>query len=185
MTTTNKNASGKSAALDAFKERWKTLAAREQMLVLIAATVVGLAVVWWVLLSPALKTLRTAPAEHAQLDRQLQHMRSLQQEALELQKAPRMQGDDATRVLQSSLAQALGSTAQVSIVGDRATVTLKAAPAAAFGQWLAQVRSSARAIPIQAKLVRTNGAGKSGGNAPQTLPAFWEGTLVLSLPVAN
>ena len=97
MTTTNKNASGKSAALDAFKERWKTLAAREQMLVLIAATVVGLAVVWWVLLSPALKTLRTAPAEHAQLDRQLQHMRSLQQEALELQKAPRLQNDDAVR----------------------------------------------------------------------------------------
>ena len=120
MTTTNKNASGKSAALDAFKERWKTLAAREQMLVLIAATVVGLAVVWWVLLSPALKTLRTAPAEHAQLDRQLQHMRSLQQEALELQKAPRLQNDDAVRGLQSSLAQVLGSTAQVSIVGDRA-----------------------------------------------------------------
>lgn len=181
----NKNPAAKSEALDALRERWKSLAAREQMLVLIAASVVGLAIVWWVLLSPALKTLRNAPAEHAQLDGQLQHMRSLQQEALELQKAPRVQGDDATRVLQSSLAQALGSTAQVSVVGDRATVTLKAAPAGALGQWLAHVRSTARAIPIQAKLVRTNGAGKSGANAANTLPAFWEGTLVLTLPVAN
>lgn len=185
MTSTKKAPASKLAALDVFKERWKTLAAREQTLVLIAASIVGIAIVWWVLLSPAIKTLKNAPAEHAQLDRKLQHMRSLQQEALELQKAPRVQGDDATRVLQSSLTQALGSTAQISIVGDRATVTLKAAPAGALGQWLANVRSSARAIPIQSKLVRTNGPGKSANAAPQALPAFWEGTLVLSLPVAN
>ncbi|QNP49891.1 type II secretion system protein GspM [Diaphorobacter aerolatus] len=180
-----KGSSNRLAAVDVLRARWKTLAAREQTLVLIAASVVGLAVLWWLLLSPAIKTLRNAPAEHAQLDRQLQHMRSLQQEALELQKAPRVQGDDATRALQSSLTQAMGATAQVTFVGDRATVTLKAAPAAALGQWLAQVRGTARAIPIQAKLVRTNGAGKTGSNASTTLPAFWDGTLVLSMPVAN
>lgn len=179
-----KNSSApKLEALTVAKERWKTLAPREQMLVLAASAVVGLALLWWVALAPAIKTLRDAPAEHAQLDRELQQMRSLQQEAQELQKAPRLQGDDATRALQNSLTQALGSTAQVSIVGDRATVTLKAAPAAALGQWLAQVRSTARAIPVQAKLVRTSASGKPASES--ALPAFWEGSLVLSLPPAN
>ncbi|MPM55920.1 hypothetical protein SDC9_102718 [bioreactor metagenome] len=181
----NKKARGQHAeTLDMLKTRWKALAAREQILVLAASAIVLLALVWWVALAPALKTLRAAPAEHAQLDSQLQHMRSLQQEALELQKAPRVQGEDAAKVLQTSLTQALGATAQVAVVGDRATVTLKAAPAAALGQWLSQVRSNVRAVPIQAKLVRS---GASSGNKPATdnPPAHWDGTLVLSLPPAN
>ncbi len=179
MNKSNNKTSNIAQSLELLRARWKALAAREQVLVLAAASVIALALVWWVALSPAIKTLSNAPAEHAQLDRQLQHMRGLQQEAQELQKTPRVQGEDATRVLQTSLAQALGATAQVSVVGDRATITLKRAPAAALGQWLAQVRSTARAVPIQAKLVQSTTAnGKNDGN----IPAHWEGSLVLSLP---
>lgn len=171
----------KNEALDTLKQRWNALQGREQMLVMAAAGLVGLALVWWVALAPAIKTLRLAPQAHAQLDRQLQHMRGLQQEALELQKAPRIQANDAVRALQSSLTQSMGASAQMTIVADRATVTLKGVPATSLAQWLAQVRSTARVVPIQAKLVRSAG---TKGNAP-ALPAHWDGTLILSLPPSN
>ena len=40
--------------------------------VLAAATVLGLALLWWLLLAPALAQLRASPARHAALDAQLQ-----------------------------------------------------------------------------------------------------------------
>ena len=57
---------------DSLTERWQAwwpeLPPREQRLVIIAATVVLLALLWWVALAPALRTLTSAPAEHAQLE---------------------------------------------------------------------------------------------------------------------
>ena len=183
MKKKNNNSNNKVDRTAVLKARWNVLAAREQTLVLAAGGLIAVALLWWVALAPALKTLRTAPEAHVQLDKQLQHMRGLQQEALELQKAPRIQSDDAARVLQSSITQQLGATAQVSIVGDRATITLKNAPAGALGQWLAQVRSSARVVPIQAKLVRnTSTSSKPAAGDAASAPARWDGSLVLSLP---
>ena len=109
------------------QQRWKALAPREQNLVLAASAIVALALLWWVALAPALKTLRTAPARHAALDAQLQRMQSLQAEALQLQAAPRGTPGDAVGSLRASLTQRLGATAQLSLVGDRATITLKGA----------------------------------------------------------
>ncbi len=61
---------------------------------------------------------------------------ALQSEALQLQAAPAAPAGDASQVLRTSLAQRLGSQAQISILGDRATVTLKAAPADGVAEWL-------------------------------------------------
>ncbi|WP_406623126.1 type II secretion system protein GspM [Acidovorax sp. SDU_ACID1] len=156
------------------RTHWATLAPREQALVLAATTVVGLAVLWWLLLAPALHTLREAPARHAALDAQLQRMHALQAEALQLKDAPRAQGGEALRTLRGTLTQQLGAAAQLSVAGDRATITLKGVPAEALAHWLAQARAGARAVPLEARLVRTAGA-------PDT-PARWDGTLVLALP---
>lgn len=87
------------------QQRWKALAPREQNLVLAASAIVALALLWWVALAPALKTLRTAPARHAALDAQLQRMQSLQAEALQLQAAPRGTPGDAVGSLRASLTQ--------------------------------------------------------------------------------
>lgn len=173
----------------ALRARWQALAPREQTLVLAAAGVVGLALLWWVALAPALATLRTAGPRHAELDAQLQRMQSLRAEAQQLQSAPRAARGDAAAALRAALAQRLGNTAQLNMAGDRATVTLKGAPADALAQWLAQARSNARAAPIEARLTRSPAAAAPrGGNAPVTLgsPAVamprWDGTLVLALP---
>ncbi len=191
----------------ALKGRWQTLAPREKNLVLAAAALVALALLWWLALAPALATLRTAPARHAALDTQLQRMHSLQAEAQQLQAAPKTGPGDTVGALRTALAQRLGSTAQLNVVGDRATVTLKGAPADALAQWLTQARSNARATPLEARLVRSTapspapatspapgpssvplGAKAAApvttvGNAPAALPR-WDGTLVLALPAA-
>ena len=70
------------------KARWAALEARERRLVIAAATLVALALLWWIALAPALRTLSAAPAEHAQLDAQLQQMATLQNRAKALQSQP-------------------------------------------------------------------------------------------------
>lgn len=162
------------------KAQWRAMAPREQNFVLGAVALGGLALVWWVAISPALQTLRTAPQRHAELDAQLQRMRSLQAEAQQLQAVPRSSTGDATGALRSGLTERMGTAAQLNVAGDRATVTLKAAPADALAQWLALARSNARAVPIEARLTRTVAPAapaaasgvRPGPQAPASPPAM-------------
>ena len=168
--------------------RWDALAGRERLLVLLAAAVVVLAALWWLALAPALVTLRAADAQHRLLDAQLQQMRSLQAQATALQAQPRLGGDDAQRTLDALLKQKLGASAQMSVIGDRASVTLKGASADALAQWLTQARINARAVPAEVRLVRgtspgtATGPGAGAGAATSGGNAVWDGTLVLNLP---
>lgn len=175
------------------QSRWDALAGRERLLLLLAAMVVLAAVLWWLALAPALATLRSADAQHRALDAQLQQMQSLQAQAEALQAQPKLGFDDAQRTLDALLKQKLGTSAQMSVVGDRASVTLKGANADALAQWLTQARINARAVPSEVRLVRsavpgagaalgagsvTAGVASAGGGAN----AVWDGTLVLNLP---
>lgn len=151
--------------------RWSRLAPREKTGVLLAAALVSLAVLWWVLLSPALHIWRSAEAETRSLDAQLQTMQSLQAQARTLQSQPRLGPDEALRGLDASVKQQLGSTARLSVSGERATVTLKGASAEALAQWLMQTRINAHLLPTDARLSRNASASAS-----------WDGTIVLALP---
>jgi len=153
---------------------WNTLATRERTLVLAAALTIGVALAWQLLLAPALKTLRQAPARHAALDSQWQRMQALQAQAQQLQQAPKSHQSETRKVLQSSLTQHFGNSAQLAISGQQATVTLTQAPAAALSHWLAHTRSITHAVPIQAQLTRSNPGTEAA--------AHWNGTLVLTLP---
>jgi len=157
------------------QRQWERLAPRERQSVLAAAALIALALVWWVALAPALHTLQGAEAQHQSLDAQLQTMHRLQAEAQALQTRPKLAFEEAVRALEASVRQRLGSTAQLSVVGERATVTLKGASASALAQWLAQARIDARALPSEARLLRSPGA------VPATGPT-WDGVLVMSLP---
>ena len=152
--------------------RWNQLAPREKSLLGGALAVIALALVWQLMLSPSLRTLRTAPAHGLALDAQLQHMQSLQAQAKALQKQAPLAYDDAVRALNLATKQTLGSTAQISVVAERANVTLQAARADALAQWLAQARVNARSTPLEARLTRM--ATPAG--------VTWSGTLVMTLP---
>lgn len=177
----------------ALQARWKALAPREQALLAAATTLVLLALLWWLALAPALQTLRTAPARHAELDRQLQHMQALKAEAQQLQNTPRAASSDAVGQLRATLTQRLPGTAQLQASGDRVTVTLKGAPADALAQWMAQARANARATPVEARLSRaaevpTAPPRAAGAKAaavvaePASSMPRWDGTLILALP---
>ena len=154
---------------DALRARWQALAPREQALLAAAGGLVVLALLWWVALAPALGMLRSAEEQHRTLDQQLLQMRRLQAQAKAMQSQPRQSQEEALRQLEATVREQLGPSARYSIAGERVTITLSNTPAAALAQWLAQVRTNARAIPGEARLVRNAAGG-------------WDGTLVLTLP---
>lgn len=156
--------------------RWRQVSAREQRLLLAGLALVLLALLWWVALAPALATLKAAEQQRSALSAQLQQMQRLQAQAKALQAQPRIALDDARRLLEASV-KPLGNTAQLSVAGERATLTLKGATADALAQWLTQARLNAHVVPSEARLRRSN-AGTAGAAA---LPPTWDGTLVLSL----
>ncbi len=188
-------------AISQLQARWRTLDAREQALAGSAALLVGLALIWWLLIAPPLRTLRAADAQQRSLDVQLQKMRTLQAQAQTLQTQTKLGHDEAVRALEASVRQRLGTGGQLTVIADRATVTLRNVPADALAQWLAQARVNARAIPSEVRLVRSavsaaavpGGTGSAGNPlAPAAAPlvnaasaaaaAAWDGTLVMTLP---
>jgi len=182
-----------ATARQALAQRWQTLSTREQTLLRWGAALVMAASVWWLMVAPALRTLREAPAQQAALDAQWQQLKELQAQAQSLQQQPRMGQTEALRALQKASTDLLGNSAQVQTVGDRITVTLKAVPAEALARWLAQVRTQARAVPVQAQLQRSAGPDKAmpgpatasanqPANPSNLAASAWSGSVVLSLP---
>lgn len=154
--------------LQALRAHWDALAPREKAFAAAAAALVAFALLWWIALGPALRTLSQAQEQRSLLDAQLQQMLRLQAQARAMQAQPRQNYDDAVAALQASMAQ-LGPNSRHSVAGERATVTLSGVPSEALAQWLTQARVNARALPGEARITR-NPAG------------LWEGTLVLALP---
>nr|WP_295772067.1 type II secretion system protein GspM [Rhodoferax sp.] len=158
--------------LGLLQARWRQLATREKTFLASALALIVLALLWQLVLSPSLQTLRTSTAQATALDAQIQHMQSLQNQASSLQRQAPLAYDEALRALNLSAKQTLAATAQVNVVADRANVTLQAANADALAQWLGQARLNARSAPLEARLTRN------------TTPtgATWTGSLVMSLP---
>ena len=156
--------------MDIAQARWRATSPREQRLLLVAFALVLGALLWWVALAPALATLKGAETRQRVLDAQWQQMQRLQVQAQALQAQPPLAPAVARGLLEASL-KTLGDTAQLSVTGERVTVTLKATSADALAQWLAQVRLNVRTAPSEARLVR-NAAGS------------WDGALVLTLTPA-
>lgn len=144
---------------------------REKTALLVAALLLGVALLWWLLLAPALHTWRSAESVRSQLDGQLQKMHALQAQAQALQAEPALAPEQAQLALEASVKQQFGAAAELSISGQRATLKLKGVSPEALAQGLAQTRSDAHAVPSEARLNRSAAASTS-----------WDGTMVLNLP---
>ena len=153
------------------RDRWSGLADREKIWVWLALVVVLGAVLWFLLLAPSIATLRSADAQARTLDAQLARMRALQLDAAALQKQPVQKYDEALRALTSATNLALGATAKLTVVGDRASVALQDSSADGLAQWLTEARANAKSVPIEARLSRSLQPG-----APR-----WNGVVVMSL----
>lgn len=146
-----------NAALRAW---WQGLAARERRLVAVAALVLGGYLLWALAVQPAWRTIARAGAEIDALDRQLQAMQALADEARQLRDTPPVAPDQAAAALQSATAR-LGAQGRLLLQGDRAILTLNGAGTGALRDWLAEARTGARARPLEANLSRA-GSGLSG-----------------------
>ncbi|MCM5682067.1 type II secretion system protein M [Schlegelella sp. S2-27] len=147
--------------------RWSALGARERQMLLAAGALVAMALLWWVGLQPALRTLREAPPRIAQLDEELRVMRGLAAESQQLKSAPTINQGQSARALQAAT-ERLGERSRLNLQGDRATLTLQGVPPEAMLSWLNEARSAGRARVVQAQVTRS-GDG-------------YNGTVVLSLP---
>jgi general secretion pathway protein M len=145
---------------------WQGLGRRERLWLVSGALFVGAALLWWVALAPALRTLARTPAQIDAADAQLQTMHRLAAEARDLRAAPPVTMEQATEALKSATGR-LGDKARLTLQGDRAVLTLNGVGSGALRDWLAEVRSGARARPVEATLTR----GTSG----------LSGTLVLAI----
>jgi general secretion pathway protein M len=155
------------------KARWAALAGREQRGVLLAATVLGAALVWFVALAPALRSLKTVAAQSAALGADMERMQTLQARAKVLQAKPELAPQESLQALQTA-ATKLGAAVSLQVVGERATLTIKKLSALQLGQWLAP-QTGPGLNPIEAHLKRDTGSAES----------VWSGTLIYRLPTVG
>jgi general secretion pathway protein M len=148
---------------------WQALAPRERRAATLALWVLLLFVAFSLLVQPAWRTLRAAPLQLDLLESEMQRMQGLAAEAQTLRGAAPVSAAQAAAALQSATAR-LGSSAKLSLQGERATLTLNGAPPEALRAWLIEARSAARARPIEAQLAQA--------------PAGYSGSLIVSLEAA-
>lgn len=146
--------------------QWQAMGERERLALAVVGVLLSLLLAWAVLLAPALRTLKSAPAELEKLDLQLQQMQAQAQEARALRAAPAVPPAQAQAALTASV-EHLGPAARMNLAGDRAVVTLTGVAPEMLQGWLGEVRAAARARPVEAQLTRG--------------PKGYSGSLVLSL----
>ena len=139
---------------------WAAREPRERQLVLLALAVLGAYLLWALALQPALRTLREAPARLDALDTQLQAMQAQAAEVQALRATPPVPRPQAGAVLQAATGR-LGDGARLAEQSDRAVLTLDGVSGDELRAWLAEVRSGARARPVELNLTRTE-RGLSG-----------------------
>jgi general secretion pathway protein M len=152
------------------KARWAALGAREQRALRLAIAVLLAAVVWLVLLAPALRTLKSAEAQNLQLSAELEHMQALQLRAKGLRATPALTPQEALSALQSA-SNALGPSAELQVQGEQATLRVKQLSTEALAQWLRPPPESGQS-PAEAHLQRDAATG------------LWSGSMVFQLPTA-
>lgn len=154
MSTDNESfAAATRAPREMARQWWLGLARRERRLLVAGATLVALALLWWVVLAPPLRTLQRAPAQIDAAESQLQLMQRLATEARELRAVTPVPADQAGNVLKAATAR-LGDKARLAVQGDRAVLTVAGVSSVALRDWLAEARSGARARTIEANLSR-------------------------------
>ncbi len=139
---------------------WRARTPQEQWLIGAMLFVVGAALIWWIGVQPALKTLREAPVEIDRLDRQIQQMQLAAAEAQGLRGSSQVTTQQAVAALQAAT-ERLGPSAKLLVQGERATLTFTAVPAETLRGWLNEARSGARVRPVEAQWTKS-GDGYSG-----------------------
>jgi general secretion pathway protein M len=139
---------------------WRSRAPRERQLIAAGAIALALLIVWMIAVQPALRTLRETPAELDRLDSQWQQMQLAAFESATLRSASPVPAAQASEALRAAT-ERLGGKGKIALQGDRAVLTFSGVPFEALRNWLGEVRSAARARPVEAQLLK-GASGYSG-----------------------
>ncbi len=134
--------------------RWAAMAPRERYGFGAALAIIGVYLVWSLLIQPAWRTVREAPAALDKLDAQLQEMQSLAAEVRELRAAAPVSAAQSAEALTAATTR-LGETGKIALRGERAVLTLTNANSESLRAWLVEARSAARARPLELQLQRS------------------------------
>ena len=132
---------------------WLARTVRERQAIVLVVAVVVLFAIWSLLVQPALRVTREAPAQLDRLDAQYQQMQRIAAESTALRGATKVSATQATAALRAATDR-LGANARLLQQGDRATLTLTGVSPEALKGWLNEARSGARARPVEAQLQR-------------------------------
>ncbi|MET0350288.1 MAG: type II secretion system protein GspM [Rhizobacter sp.] len=135
-------------------ERWKALAERERLAVIVAATLIGIWLVWAIAIQPAWRTLQQAPKQIDALDVQLQAMQRLAAETRELRAVATVGQSQQQEALKAATERLGAEKARIAVQGDRATLTLTGVTGEQLRAWLGEARSGARVRPVETQLSR-------------------------------
>ncbi len=143
---------------------------REQWLLVGLTWLASIAVVWWIAIAPALQTYSASGAAHAKLDGELAQMQAMAVSAKQLKASPKVSAMQAQMWLDASIKK-LGKVS-MSTQGNRVQINFAGATPEALAAWLAEARTSAQLLAVQANW-------KRAANATE---ALWEGSLAFELP---
>ncbi len=132
---------------------WRSRAPRERQALGAGVVAIVFVLAWLVLVQPAWRTVREAPAQLDQFDRQLQQLQSTSAEVRSLRAIAPVSSTQAGAALKAATDR-LGKQARLSMQGDRASLTLTGVSADSLLGWLNEARSAARARPVEASLTR-------------------------------
>lgn len=148
---------GPAAGLVSLREQaktwWRSRSKRERQAVALVLTIVVLFVAWTLLVQPAWRIARSAPAELDALDAQLQQMQRIANESRGLRNTAPVGAAQAGIALKAA-SDRLGDKARLNLQGDRAILTLTGVQPEALRAWLTEARAGARARPVEAQLQR-------------------------------
>jgi general secretion pathway protein M len=139
---------------------WRSRAPRERQLIAAMALALAVLLIWLIAVRPALATLRETPVELDRLDLQWQQMQLAALESASLRSASPVPPAQAAEALRSAT-ERLGGKGKIAFQGDRAVLTFSGVAFEPLRNWLGEVRSAARARPIEAQLLK-GASGYSG-----------------------
>lgn len=160
-----------STARNTARAWWAGLGARERRLLLVGGGVLAAFLLWTLAVAPALRTLRSAPAQLAAAEAQVQRMQALAAEAASLRAVAPVPMAQAQAALSAATGR-LGEAAKLSLQGERAVVTLRGIGSDQLAAWLGEARAGARARVVEASL-------------RQSQPGLYDGSLTLALGAAR
>lgn len=154
-------------AIVQLRHRWQALAGREQLLLTAIAALLVLALLWWLLLQPAIGNWQNARTAKAKWETGMQRVQQAGKQAASLRNMKSISTEEARNAITGSL-KLLAGTGQVTWQADTARVTLSNTRPEALAQWLPAVRLNALSLPASSTLTLTEKG--------------WSGTVVLRLP---